>query len=277
MHRAGCRDELETLTQGWRREGARIALVPTMVVRAARAVAARVVCSVYVNPAQFGQGEDFESYPRTLESDRRMLEHAQCDLLFAPGDETMYPFGPANAVCLKASPSLSDILEGASRPGHFDGVVTVVARLFNLVRPDSAVFGEKDYQQLLVISRLVEDLSYPIRIVSVPTVREAGGLAMSSRNNYLEPPQREAAAKLYEVLQRTAGKILEGGTELADLEKAAQAELGLCGFTVDYFSIHQAADLARARTRNGDLRVLTAVWSGKTRLIDNILVDRVGI
>ena len=248
MHRAGCRDELETLTQGWRREGARIALVPTMgnlhdghmaLVRAAREVADRVVCSVYVNPAQFGQGEDFESYPRTLESDRRMLEHAQCDLLFAPGDETMYPFGPANAVCLKASPSLSDILEGASRPGHFDGVVTVVARLFNLVRPDSAVFGEKDYQQLLVISRLVEDLSYPIRIVSVPTVREAGGLAMSSRNNYLEPPQREAAAKLYEVLQRTAGKILEGGTELADLEKAAQAELGLCGFTVDYFSIHQ--------------------------------------
>ena len=269
-----------------RAQGRRIGFVPTMgnlheghiaLVEEARRVADRVVSSIYVNPAQFGQGEDFNSYPRTLEADRQELERAGCDLLFVPDQHTMYPLGLENMVRLLASPDLSTSLEGKSRPGHFDGVVTVVARLFNLVDPDIAVFGEKDYQQLLVISRLVNDLGYGIRIVPVPTVREASGLAMSSRNNYLEPEQRKAAGELNAVLLEAAEQIKHEAADPMLVEKAVTVSLESLGFRVEYVAIRRAEDLGMPDAADRQVRVLVAAWCGQTRLIDNIEVICVGI
>jgi pantoate--beta-alanine ligase len=235
-----------------------------------------VVTSIFVNPAQFGESEDFESYPRSPESDRQLLEKAGCDLVFAPDDQTMYPCGLNNAIRLAAPPDLATVLEGANRPGHFDGVVTVVARLFNLVCPNVAVFGEKDYQQLLVIRRMVEDLAYAIRILPVPTVREANGLAMSSRNNYLAPAQREAAAYLNVVLQEVVDRMHHEGGKPGLLEQQASSRLKKNGLRVDYVAIRCANNLAAPRTGDRELRVLAAVWCGETRLIDNLPIIEVG-
>jgi len=286
MRQAKDRGQIRSITRRWRQEGQKIALVPTMgnlhdghlaLVEAARLEADRVVTSIYVNPAQFGAGEDFESYPRTLDADRHALEQAGCDLLFLPAHHTMYPRGLENSVRLLASPDLAASLEGNSRPGHFDGVVTVVARLFNLVDPDIAVFGEKDYQQLLVISRLVHDLGYGIRIVPVPTVREAGGLAMSSRNNYLEPEQRRAAGELNAVLLEAAEQIKHEALDPTLVERAAAASLENLGFRVEYVAIRRAEDLGMPGAADRQVRVLAAAWCGETRLIDNIEVNCVGI
>ena len=195
-------EQIRRVTRDWRRQALTTALVPTMgnlheghlaLVRKAREHADRVVASIYVNPTQFGEGEDYGSYPRTPDTDRVALEASGCDLLFAPGHDTVYPPGIKNSIRLVASPHLAAPLEGECRPGHFDGVLTVVARLFNLVGRDVAVFGEKDFQQLLLIRRMVEDLSFDIRIVSVPTVREHNGLAMSSRNRYLRAEEKAAS------------------------------------------------------------------------------------
>jgi pantoate--beta-alanine ligase len=276
------RHELDSVARLWRQEGLTLALVPTMgnlheghlaLVRAARKAADRVVCSIYVNPTQFGEGEDFERYPRTPESDGMALEAAGCDLLFSPGHDTMYPNGLENAVRLAASPDLATVLEGAERPGHFDGVVTVVARLFNLVRPDVAVFGEKDYQQLLVIRRMTRDLGYAIKILAVPTVREESGLAMSSRNNYLDRVQRTAAGRLNAVLNGCAKGLQNSGASAAEIERRAVAELERAGFSVDYVAVRRADDLGRPDTQPAPLRVLAAVRSGATRLIDNVPVS----
>lgn len=262
------------------------ALVPTMgnlhdghlaLVEAARRTADRVITSIYVNPTQFGEGEDFESYPRTLETDRRSLDQAGCDLLFIPGQAEMYPFGLDRGVRLQASPELASTLEGASRPGHFDGVVTVVARLFNVVRPDIAVFGEKDFQQLLIIRQMVEDLGYGIRILAVPTVREPGGLAMSSRNNYLAKEQRMAAGELNAVLLETAIRIAQGSTDWEALQADAAGRLESRGFRVDYVAVRRSSDLGRPGHDDDPLRVLAAMFCGATRLIDNVAVNRVGI
>jgi pantoate--beta-alanine ligase len=286
MRQAKDQDQIRSVTRRWRQEGQTIALVPTMgnlhdghlaLVRAAGLEADRVVTSIYVNPAQFGEGEDFESYPRTLDADRESLEQAGCDLLFIPDHHTMYPYGLGNAVRLLAPPDLAALLEGKSRPGHFDGVVTVVARLFNLVDPDIAVFGEKDYQQLLVIKRLVDDLGFGIRIVPVPTVREASGLAMSSRNNYLEPAQRKAAGELNAVLRQAAERIKREPGQTTRVERAAVLRLERLGFRVEYVAIRRAEDLAVPAAADQKLRVLAAAWSGQTRLIDNIGIIRVGI
>ena len=286
MQQAKNRDQIHAVTEPWRREGLKIALVPTMgnlhrghlaLVEAARRVADRVVTSIYVNPAQFGEGEDFASYPRTLEADSLALEQAGCDLLFIPGHNTMYPSGLDHAVRLLASPDLAGVLEGKSRPGHFDGVVTIVARLFNLVGPDVAVFGEKDYQQLLVIQRMVNDLGYGIRIVPVPTVRETSGLAMSSRNNYLDKAARESAGRLNAILLHAASQVRSGCENCLQVEQAATARLVELGFQVDYVAVRRAEDLLIPGTGDPDLRVLAAVWSGSTRLIDNVPVIRVGI
>jgi pantoate--beta-alanine ligase len=286
MKQAENREQIRSVTRRWRQQGQQIALVPTMgnlhdghlaLVKAARLEADRVITSIYVNPAQFGEGEDFESYPRTLETDRRLLEQAGCDLLFVPAHRTIYPHGLGNAVHLLASPDLAASLEGESRPGHFDGVVTVVARLFNLVEPDIAVFGEKDYQQLLVIGRLVDDLGFDIRIVPVATIREMSGLAMSSRNNYLEPAQRKAAGEMNAVLLEAAAGIKRAASDTIQVERAAAAKLESLGFRVEYVAIRRAEDLEMPGAADQKLRILAAAWCGQTRLIDNTEVIRVGI
>jgi pantoate--beta-alanine ligase len=278
MQLAQSREELWSFTRRWRRDGLRLALVPTMgnlheghlaLVQAARQQADRIVASIFVNPAQFGAGEDFHAYPRTLEADQRKLADAGCDLAFAPDDRTMYPGGLEDATRLLASPSLANLLEGESRPGHFDGVVTVVARLFNLVGPDFAVFGEKDFQQLLVIRRLVEDLGYPLQVLSVPTVRGQGGLALSSRNSYLDEEQRAAAERLNAVLQEAAERAASGSAGREDVERDARHRLEQAGFRVDYVALRRAADLALPVAGDRDLRILAAAWCGPTRLIDN--------
>jgi pantoate--beta-alanine ligase len=285
MQTAENREQIRSATRRWRREGLRTALVPTMgnlhdghlaLIEAARREADRVVTSVYVNPTQFGEGEDYESYPRTPGTDRHVLEQAGCDLVFVPDHHTMYPLGLENSVRLLASPDLATPLEGQFRPGHFDGVVTVVARLFNLVCPDIAVFGEKDYQQLLVIGRMVDDLGYDTQIVPLPTVREASGLAMSSRNNYLAPSHREAASELYAVLLEASDRIKGESADLAQVEQHAADSLARLGLRVDYVAIRRAEDLGKPRTGDLRLRVLAAVWCGETRLIDNVGVIRVG-
>lgn len=278
MRQAQSREQLWAVVRNWRRAGLKIALVPTMgnlhdghlaLVAAAREHADRVITSIYVNPAQFGEGEDFERYPRTLEADLQKLEQADCDLVFAPNDRTIYPRGLVDSTRLCAAPSLANILEGAARPGHFDGVVTVVARLFSMVGPDVAVFGEKDYQQLLVVRRMVEDLGYPLQIVPVATVRGPGGLALSSRNRYLDQARQGAAEKINEVLLRAAQRVAEAPEARLAIEREAHQALEGQGLRVEYVAVRRAADLAEPEPGDRDFRVLAAAWSGSTRLIDN--------
>jgi pantoate--beta-alanine ligase len=278
MRQAQTRDQLWAVVRNWRRAGQRIALVPTMgnlhdghlaLVEAARGQADRVITSIFVNPTQFGEGEDFDRYPRTLEHDQRLLEAAQCDLVFTPSQQTVYPSGLEDTTRIRATPSLANMLEGATRPGHFDGVVTVVARLFNLVGPDLAVFGEKDYQQLLVIRRMVEDLGYPLQIASVATVRGPRGLALSSRNRYLDEVQRTAAEQLNKVLSAAVERMLAAPADRVVLEQEAGERLEQEGLRVDYFTVRRAQDLAEPGEDDRDLRILAAVWCGRTRLIDN--------
>jgi pantoate--beta-alanine ligase len=279
MLEAQTREQLRAVVSNWRRAGQKIALVPTMgnlheghlaLVAAAREQADRVITSIYVNPAQFAEGEDFGRYPRTLEEDRQQLRAAHCDLLFTPSDQIIYPHGPGDSTSLRAAPSLANILEGASRPGHFDGVVTVVARLFNLASPDVAVFGEKDWQQLVVVRRMTEDLGYSLRIIPVATVRGPGGLALSSRNRYLDIAQQPAAEQLNAVLRWAAERVAAIPGQRAAIEREAHGRLERHGLRVDYVQVVRAEDLAEPEPRDRDLRVLAAVWSGTTRLIDNL-------
>jgi len=255
----------------------RIAFVPTMgnlhaghlrLVQEARRRAESVVVSIYVNPLQFGPQEDFAAYPRTPAEDRARLAEAGVDLLFAPGDTAMYPRGRERHTQVEV-PHVSDILCGAFRPGHFRGVATVVARLFQLVSPDIAVFGKKDYQQLLIIKLMTADLGMPIEIVGVDTVREADGLALSSRNSYLSPEERRLAPLLYQSLQRVRERT-QGGTPFAAAEEQARAELEAAGFRVDYVSVRRAEDLEPPTRDDRALVVLAAARLGRTRLIDNL-------
>lgn len=281
MRQVSGREELWPVIRRWKREGRVTALVPTMgnlhaghlaLVTTAREVADRVVASIYVNPTQFGEGEDFGRYPRTLEQDMEKLEAAGCDLVFTPDDATMYPFPGESSVKVTAAPDLAGVLEGAHRPGHFDGVTTVVARLFNLVSPDIAVFGEKDYQQLLIIKRLVDDLGYPLRILPVATVREQSGLALSSRNQYLDPAQRGAADLLNQALKETAMAWQEGVSR-QEAERLGTRSLEAAGFEVDYVAIRMAANLEIPKPGATGLRVLAAARLGQTRLIDNFSIN----
>ena len=270
--------DLRRQIAAWRHAGERIALVPTMgnlhvghleLVRQARQQADRVVVSIFVNPLQFGAGEDFDSYPRTLEADAAQLEQAGTDLLFAPPVGEVNPRPQAEQVT-GTLPGLSDILCGASRPGHFSGVATVVCKLFNMVQPDLALFGEKDFQQLLVIRRMTEDFCLPVEIQGVPTVREQDGLARSSRNGYLTPEERSRAPALYRVLCEAAQAIQAGNGDYVALETAATEKLEAAGFGPDYFSIRRASDLALPETADKDLVILAAAQLGKARLIDNL-------
>ncbi len=273
--------ELRERVAAWRREGARVGFVPTMgnlhaghysLVSIARARADRVVASVFVNPTQFGPREDFASYPRTLDADRDGLQAHGCDLLFAPGVDDVYPFGTGASVRVDV-PVVSATLEGTLRPGHFTGVATVVTKLLNLVQPHMAVFGQKDYQQLLVIRRLVRDLALPIEIVAAPTMREGNGLAMSSRNQYLTDEERQRAGAIHQTLIRMC-EAARAGKEFAAIENDARRALEGEGMAVDYAVLRQAADLAEPlpQQKRG-LIALIAAKMGRARLIDNLLAD----
>lgn len=271
--------DLRARLQPWRRSGARIALVPTMgnlhaghlrLVAEARARATHVVVTIFVNPLQFGPTEDFRNYPRTLEADQAKLQAAGADLLFAPSVEEMYPHG-RNGITRISVPELAEVLEGEFRPGHFSGVATVVAKLFNMAQPDVALFGKKDFQQLLVIRRMVADLSLPIEIIGVPIVREADGLAMSSRNQYLTIAERAQASLLHATLEKVAAELRGGNREFERLQSRAITELSPC-MRPDYVAIRDASTLAVPRTATHDLVVLAAAWLGKARLIDNVEV-----
>jgi pantoate--beta-alanine ligase len=261
-----------------RADGRAIAFVPTMgalhaghiaLIAEARRRADHVVASIFVNPTQFGPNEDFSSYPRREAGDAALLDQEGCDILWAPSTEIMYPDGPMTPV--KAS-ALGNVLDGASRPGHFDGVVTVVSRLFDQVRPDIALFGEKDFQQLAIIRRLVSDLALGIEIVGVPTQRDADGLALSSRNAYLSDEDRLAARALPRALGEAAQAIAEGGDIGAALERARD-RLAAAGFDpIDYVELRDAETLAEVTSLDRPARLLAAARMGRTRLIDNLPV-----
>lgn len=261
-----------------RNNGKRIALVATMgnlheghlqLIRLAKTLADVVVASIFVNPLQFGLNEDWEQYPRTLERDSSMLSAEGCDLLFCPTEMDMYPNGMETQTKVEV-PTMTNILCGASRPGHFLGVTTVVAKLLNMVQPDTAIFGIKDYQQLTVIRRMVEDLCIPVQVVAAPIARADDGLALSSRNSYLTAEERPRAVALYQVLNQARDAIQAGSRDYAAIEAAAQQQLSQAGMRPDYFSIRQAKTLEPATAVDTDLVLLGAVYLGKTRLIDNV-------
>ncbi len=273
------RASLEQQLAPWRKAGDSIALVPTMgnlhaghlaLVEAAKREADHVVVSIFVNPTQFGPNEDFDSYPRTLDADCAKLDAIGTDAVFAPSVEEVYPQSNLAWVDIE---QLGDSLCGAKRPGHFRGVCTVVSKLFNLVRPDVACFGEKDFQQLAILRRMTQDLCFPIRIVGVPTVREEDGLALSSRNGYLSAEERALAPKLQANLKQLATHLQQGNTDFTALTKEASQRLNTTGFRVDYLSIISADTLAPATASDKQLLVAAAAYLGNTRLIDNIAVN----
>lgn len=262
------------------RRGRRIAFVPTLgnlhagharLMDHARSFTDAVVASIYVNPLQFGPNEDFAAYPRTLREDQKLLQAHGVALLFMPDDAVIYPRG-REAHTRVAVPGVSDILCGAARPGHFVGVTTVVSRLFNLVAPDMAIFGKKDYQQLLLINLMSADLGLGIRIIGVDTVRAEDGLALSSRNRYLTADERPRAALLYATLGEVKAQLLTGGT-IAAAEQDALTRLNAAGFRTDYVSVRRRSDLAVPTRRDRELVVLAAAHLGQARLIDNLEID----
>ncbi|AEB59928.1 pantoate--beta-alanine ligase [Ectopseudomonas mendocina] len=273
--------ELRAAVAQARAEGKQIGFVPTMgnlhaghvsLVQIAAQRADFVVASIFVNPLQFGAGEDLDKYPRTLAADQEKLLAAGCHLLFHPDIAEIYPHGMGDQARVSV-PGVSEGLCGASRPGHFEGVATVVTKLFNMVQPDLAVFGEKDYQQLAVIRALVQDLNMPIQIIGAPTQRAEDGLALSSRNGYLSAEQRNAAPALYRGLQAIAEELLRGARDYARLIDGAQEQQRAAGFVPDYLEIRNAVTLRPAQVDDRHLVILTAAQLGGTRLIDNLVVE----
>ena len=268
--------------RNWRASGQRVAFVPTMgnlhaghisLIELARKRGDRFIASIFVNPMQFGPNEDYAHYPRTPTNDERMLTEAGCDLMFMPDVAEIYPRGYEHDTRV-AVPELSAVLDGEFRPGHFDGVSTIVAKLFNIVTPDIAVFGEKDFQQLAIIRRMVSDLCVPIEIVGAPTVREADGLAMSSRNQYLTPEERKIAPTLHQALLRAVARVKSGEGDIAAIEHAEIETLKKNGFRPDYFTVRDARTLTAPGAQASHLVVLVAARLGKARLIDNLQVNR---
>ncbi len=265
--------------RAWRNVNQRVAFVPTMgnlhaghlqLVREAKKHADKVVVSVFVNPTQFGIHEDLANYPRTESRDCELLAAEGCDVVFLPSVETIYT--PTAQTTVNVS-VVSQNYCGASRAGHFDGVATVVCKLFNIVQPNVALFGLKDFQQFVVIQTLVRDLHLPIDIIGVPTVREIDGLAMSSRNGYLSENERENAPKIYHILQQARANLIAGKT-IVDVETCAISALTHAGFDVDYFNVARRSDLQFATLNDKELIILVAAKLGKTRLIDNLWLDR---
>lgn len=270
---------LRTQVKQWRLAGESIAFVPTMgnlhaghlqLIRAAQAQVNRVVVSIFVNPTQFNDPADFSNYPRTEQADSEKLQSLGVDLLYMPDTVEMYP---ENSLTKVSVAGVTGHYCGAARPGHFDGVATVVCKLFNIVQPDKAFFGEKDFQQLLVIRTMVADLNSPIDIIAVPTMREQDGLAMSSRNSLLSNQQRQQAVQLYQSLCLAKQAILAGQASFADIEHAYLHKLSEQGFQPDYFSICRRSDLQAAGKADMQLIILVAASLGTIRLIDNIQID----
>ncbi len=270
---------LRAAVRAWKQEGLRVGFVPTLgnlhaghysLLELARKHADRVVVSVFVNPTQFAAGEDFEKYPRTLMQDSVGLAEHECDLLFAPETQAVYPYGPENSIRIHV-PQITETLEGAHRPGHFDGVATVVAKLFALVAPDLAVFGQKDWQQLLAVKRLVRELAMPIEIIAAPTLRADDGLALSSRNQYLSDTERAIAPQIQATLQWMRDAVLEGHPRDV-VEAAATQRLQRAGFVPDYAVVRRAEDLSVPEDgeREGIIALIAAKL-GSTRLIDNLV------
>jgi len=275
---------LRAMLQGYRQDGDTVALVPTMgglhkghigLVQLAGEHADRVVTSVFVNPTQFGPQEDFENYPRTLDTDRRRLSRASVDILFAPSHEEIYPFGLESMTSVSV-PGLSTILCGENRPGHFDGVTSIVNRLFNIIAPDIAVFGQKDFQQLVIIRRMAADLHIPVKILSGRTHREKDGLALSSRNRYLTADERDRAGELYGTLCECRDRYLDGMRDVGELEQDGFGRLRRAGFEPEYVTVRNSADLSLPDAGSRDLVVLAAARMGETRLIDNVLFEVAG-
>ncbi|MCK5902391.1 MAG: pantoate--beta-alanine ligase [Cocleimonas sp.] len=261
----------------WRQHGKRIAFVPTMgnlhkghieLVKLAQQQADKVIVSIFVNPIQFDKIEDLAAYPSSLIDDKEQLIQVGCDLLFIPSANDIYP--DSVSITRVEVPVLSEMLEGCSRKGHFSGVATVVNKLFNMVMPDIAIFGEKDYQQLMVIRKMVNDLNIPIVIKGLPTVRESDGLAMSSRNSYLTPKERQTAPLLYCSLKTVVAGLEQGDKNFERLQGDAKAILNANGFNTDYIEIRRGNDLQVASSNDFSLVVLGSAWLGKARLIDNI-------
>jgi len=278
MQRISDIGELRQQVQRWRMAGERTVFVPTMgnlhrghlrLVEKARDHGQRVVVSVFVNPMQFNDKDDFDAYPDTLAQDSEQLTGAGVDILFIPSVADIYPDGYQQNSQVVV-PGLSDILCGEHRPGHFIGVTTVVAKLFNIVLPDAALFGEKDFQQLMVIRRMVDELCFPIEIVGVATERESDGLAMSSRNGYLSAAERQQAPLLYRELEQAKSRLLLGSERFEVVEAEAMEVLQEGGFRPEYFTVRSRKDLSKAEGNVQDLVILAAAWLGKARLIDNI-------
>lgn len=273
--------EIRAQVRAWRAKGETVAFVPTMgnlhaghitLVKEAKRRADHVVASIFVNPMQFGKNEDLDAYPRTLADDQAGLISAGCELLFTPTPDIIYPKG-LDAQTFVEVPGISDELCGASRPGHFRGVATIVLKLFNIVQPDIALFGRKDFQQLLVIRTMVEDLSLPLEIIGVETVREPSGLAMSSRNGYLSADEKHRAAALKAALDTLASQIGDGG-QIGEAIDGANQRLIDAGFRPDYLEVRSATTLAPATDADKELVVLAAAYMGKARLIDNLVFSR---
>ncbi|WP_193165699.1 pantoate--beta-alanine ligase [Microbulbifer hainanensis] len=276
-HVAGLREALAEA----RRDGKTVGFVPTMgnlhdahieLVKIAQQHCDLVVVSIFVNRLQFGLNEDWDKYPRTLERDMVRLREASCDFLFNPDESEIYPNGmdqQTRVVC----PAMTDVLCGASRPGHFEGVTTVVAKLFNIVQPTKAVFGIKDFQQLAVIRRMVEDLCIPVEVVAAPVHREADGLAMSSRNSYITEDERPRVAVLNQSLNWVKAEIEGGRRDFAELEKQAGRRIEESGFRLDYFSIRNSRDLQPAADDDDQITVLGAMYTSAARLIDNVSLE----
>lgn len=269
---------LREIRREWQSSKENIAFVPTMgnlhqghlqLVKEAKKVASKVVVSIFVNPLQFGPDEDLDAYPRTLNEDKSSLESLGVDVLFMPKVEAIYSRGLEQQTFVEV-PSLSYMICGASRPGHFRGVATIVCKLFNMVQPNHAFFGEKDFQQLQVIKAMVTDLSMNLTIHGVPTQRSEDGLALSSRNGYLTPEQRLIAPKLYMQINHIADAILSGRRDFSILIKHAREELASTGFKPDYIELRNAETLLQVGHEDKDLVILAAAFLGKTRLIDNL-------
>ncbi|OGT78843.1 MAG: pantoate--beta-alanine ligase [Gammaproteobacteria bacterium RIFCSPLOWO2_02_FULL_52_10] len=265
----------------WKHQGVSIAFVPTMgnlhaghlsLLKEAKRLADRTVVSIFVNPIQFGKGEDYEGYPSTLEADSRKLQAGGLGLLFAPDLKQLYPAG-VDADTRVTVPQLSNILCGKFRPEHFSGVATVVCKLFTNVQPDIALFGEKDYQQLLVIKRMTTDLCMPVEIIGMPILREADGLAMSSRNSYLKAQERQIAPFIYQTLLHAAEQLQQDPAGIAAVESQGMRALEEKGFRPEYFSVRRSEDLQVPGPGDTRLSILAAAWLGSARLIDNIQVQ----
>jgi len=281
MNQANSVSELRQYIQHWNDHQQSIAFIPTMgnlhqghlsLIEKGQSLCDRSICSIFVNPMQFGPNEDFNHYPRTLDQDIELLESVACDLVYMPTASELYPQG-LEGISQIIVTDLTDTFEGAHRPGHFTGVATIVAKLFNIVRPDISVFGKKDFQQYCVIKKMTQDLNLDVEIIGQETSREPSGLATSSRNRYLNEEQKSRAALIYETLQDTSDKIVRGEKDFASVEKEATDKLNQAGFDTDYFNVCNADTLKPATSGDKKLVILVTTRLGDTRLLDNIEID----